>query len=248
MRIKGIIIRSIIVITLCVAAILLTVNIRSLTSIDDNLSSDSPSISRVTKPKQKPSVLQEYKKLYKQNNDLVGFITIPNTNINYPVMQNANDNEYYMRKDINKRYSLGGLPFADNRSSVNPPSDNIIIYGHNMEDSTMFSDILKYDDNSFYKQNPIVTFDTIYEKQQYEIVSVFYSQILKKKDNGYRFYNFINANNKEEYDEYISYVKDRSIYETNVTPKYGDKLVTLITCSDHVENGRISIVARKIKS
>ncbi len=89
--------------------------------------------------------------LYAENDDIVGWIQIPDTRINYPVMQTKNQNEYYLRKNFQKEYSIAGTPFMDVESDIDLPTLNWTIYGHNMKSGTMFHDLLEYADEPFIR-------------------------------------------------------------------------------------------------
>ena len=191
-------------------------------------------------------ILEQYKSIYESNKDLIGWIHIDGTNIDYPVMYTPDEPEFYLRRNFNKQYSFSGTVFVDGRSSFEPLSDNIILYGHNMKNETMFSELVNYKNLEFYKKHNIICFDTIYEEHEYEIISVFYSQVYLKSSDVFKYYNFINSSSKSEYDEYIENIKSLSIHPIENTATYPDKLLTLSTCSYHMENGRFVVVAKRI--
>ena len=109
-------------------------------------------------------ILKKYKKVYEKNNDLVGWIKIKDTNIDYPVMQTKDDYSYYLKRNFNKKSSIYGTPFVGEGCGINPNSDNVIIYGHNMKNGTMFADLNKYKDKKFYESHKEVQFDTLTEE------------------------------------------------------------------------------------
>lgn len=198
-------------------------------------------------------VQKKYASLYKKNKDFIGWLTIPYTKIYYPVMQTFEDGEYedgeyYIYKDFNKEYSASGLLFADSACSIELPTDNIIIYGHNMKTGTMFKDLFKYESEEFYKAHKNFTFNTIYEDGTYEVVAVFYSKIYPATDVGhFKYYQFVHAGHEEEFLEYVKGIQSLSIYDTGVNVEYGDKLVTLSTCAYNVKNGRFAVIGKRIK-
>ena len=185
--------------------------------------------------------------LYEMNNDLVGWIRIENTNINYPVVKSKVKN-YYLRKDFYKNYSSYGTPFLAENCNVNV-SDNLIIYGHHMRNRKMFGSLEDYKSKLFYEKNKIIDFYTLDRdetvKTEYEIFAVF--KTVAYSSNGFKYYNYINFNNKEEYDDFIDKVKQLSLYDTGVKAEYGDEILTLSTCEYSNKNGRLVIMARKIK-
>ena len=191
------------------------------------------------------NVLTEVKKLYEENNDLIGYLIIPGTIINYPVMYTGDD--YYLRRSFNGEYLADGTLYIDKYNSLSPRDTNLIIYGHNMNNNGhMFNDLEKYMDESFYKEHKTFTYYTLEEKETYEIVAVFLSQVYKVSDNVFKYYKFYNALGEEDMQEYYNNIKKLSLYDTGVTLHYGDKLLTLSTCEYSKENGRLAVVARKV--
>ena len=187
----------------------------------------------------------QVQELQKENPDIVGWIEIEGTNINYPVLQGT-DNSYYMTHNYKKEEAKDGSIFLDKDCDWTIPSSNLLMYGHNMGDGAMFQDLLKYEDEEFYKQHPIVRFTTATEDAEYEIISAFKSRVYYKSEkNVFRYYYFINADNEEEYNEFVNSAKEASFYDTGKTAEYGDQLMTLSTCSYHTEDGRFAVVARK---
>lgn len=188
----------------------------------------------------------EVKALKEQYSDIVGWLEIEGTNINYPVMQ-CEDNDFYVDHDYKGEKSIRGSIFLDKDYDWSIPSSNLMLYGHNnSKDGTMFADLHNYKNESFYKEHPIIKFTTPEEDAEYEIIATFISKIYYKTDkNVYRWYYFINAQNEEEYNEYVDYAKENSIYYIDKTAKYGEQLITLITCEYSNEDGRLAVVARK---
>ncbi len=194
-----------------------------------------------------PEVLYEYSALYERNPDLIGWIEIPGTIVNYPVMQTKEDQNFYLRRDFDKQDDVSGLPFLDARSDILDRTTNLLIYGHNMKNGSMFATLLEYKDQDFYNEHKTIVFNTIYEKAEYEIVAAFQSAIADVDEDVFRYYNFIDAATKEEFDSFISSISALTEYDTGVHAEYGDELITLSTCDKSVdEDGRYVVVARKI--
>ena len=188
--------------------------------------------------------LQELKK---ENSDIVAWLEIPDTKINYPVLQTT-DNEYYLTHTYKKENSKDGSIFLDKDYDWDIPSSNLLIYGHNNKNGNMFQDLLKYEDESYYKNHPTIQFTTVDEDSTYEIIAVFKSRVYYKSEkNVFRYYYFINAENEEEYNYYVEESKKASLYDTGKTAEYGDQLLTLSTCEYSQEDGRFVIVAKKIE-
>ncbi len=183
--------------------------------------------------------------LQKQNPDIIGWLEIENTDINYPVLQ-GKDNSYYMTHNYKKEYSSNGSVFLDKDFSWDKPSDNLLIYGHNMNNNTMFEDLLSYQNESFYKDHPNIRFTTSDEDAIYEIISAFKSRVYyKSEQNVFRYYYFVNSQNEDDYNNFVKNAKKASIYDTGKTANYGDQLMTLSTCSYYTEDGRFAVVAKK---
>jgi len=193
-----------------------------------------------------PVMLPEFRELYERNSDIVGWLKIDGTRIEYPVMQNPQDAEYYLNHDFDKKENKGGLPFLDAHSRANG-SDILLIHGHHMKSGWMFKDLMKYKNESFYKEHATFQFSSLYEKEEYEIVSVILSEVYRKSDDVFKYYQIENINTPVEFDSYVQNIKKLALYDTGVTAQYGDKLIVLSTCEYSTENGRLAVVARKRK-
>lgn len=193
--------------------------------------------------------IEKVKELKEENQDIIGWLEIENTNISYPVLQ-GEDNSFYMTHNYKKEYSKDGSLFLDKDYDWKLPSTNLLVYGHNnIGSDEMFAGLMNYKEKSYYNDHKIIRFTTDAEDAEYEIISVFLSRVYYKSEKDvFRYYYFINANNEEEFNKYIENSKKESLYNIEATATYGDQLMTLSTCSYHTENGRLAIVARKIKS
>ena len=181
--------------------------------------------------------------MYEQNPDLFGWVCIEDTVLDYPVMHTPDDPEKYLRLSFEGETSTAGTPFMDAKCGID--SDNYIIYGHNMKNGTMFREILQYANKSYWQEHPMIRFDTLYEQGEYEVLAAFYDRVYYADENCFKFYRFIKAADKADYDNAIQNYKEKSLYDTGVTAEYGDKLITLVTCSYHEEHGRFVVVARQ---
>lgn len=190
-------------------------------------------------------MLESYEELYRQNPDIVGWIKIEGTNINYPVMQSVDEANFYLKHDFNREYSSYGCPYVQKNCNVTTPPDNIVIYGHHMSNGSMFADLDKYKSKSFWEEHKTITFDTLTQHNEYEIVAVFKTVVYT--EDCFKYYDFINAENETEFDEYIAKCKKLALYDTGVSAGYGDKLITLSTCEYSQTNGRIVVVAKLMK-
>ncbi len=190
-------------------------------------------------------VLPYFTEMAAENPDFAGWIKIDGTKLDYPLMYTPEDPEKYIRKNFEGDFSVGGLPFIGEGCSLEPRSDNLIIYGHNMTNGTMFHTLMKYDQMNYWREHPVIHLSSLYEEKEYEILSAFYDRVYEKSATCFKFYQFIDAENEEDFNEAISYFQDHALYDTGVTAEYGNNLITLVTCAYHVDNGRFVVVARE---
>ena len=191
--------------------------------------------------------LRRYSELYLRNPDFFGWLKIEDTKIDYPVMYKPSDSEYYLHRDFDGNYSDSGMLFIDGEC---PKDGNYyLIYGHHMNNGTMFGELPKYADKKYYEDHKIVFFDTRTELRDYEVVAAFYGKVYPEDEEEGRFcyYKYKDLSNKKDFEEYVANVKANQIYETGITPVYGDELITLSTCNYHTSDGRCVVVARRLK-
>lgn len=193
---------------------------------------------------QEQIIMDKFSELYAENSDLIGWISISGTVIDYPVVQCA-DNEFYLHHDFSKREDRYGCLYVKDIADVNTPGTNFVIYGHNMKDGTMFGILDQYGDESFYEKHRQIIFDTLYEERKYEIMSVFLSNANGDKETGFKYYQFYQADTEEEFAYFYDNIMGKSLYDTGVTAEFGDTFLTLSTCAYHEEDGRIVVVAKK---
>lgn len=191
-----------------------------------------------------PQMLPQYAALYEMNNDIVGWISIPGTRVDYPVMQTPSSPNFYLDKNFNKATSAHGCIYAREECDIMEPSDNITLYGHNMLDGSMFAALHKYIDKETWEENNLIFFDNLYEYHVYEIFAVFKTTASLGK--GFSYHQLIDAESEEAFDEYIATCKELAFYDTGITPEYGDKLICLSTCEYTLANGRLVVMARRI--
>ena len=190
------------------------------------------------------SILDTYKTLHEENADFAGWLSIPGGNIDYPVMYTPYDAEKYLHMDFEQNPDTAGTPFIDASCSLSPRSDNIIIYGHNMKDGSMFSSLLSYESEDYYKDHPEIVLGTPDGIQHYEIMAAFYDRVYYADEDVFKFYQFIDAADKSEYRNTVKQFMSKSLYNTGVRADFGDPLLTLVTCSYQTENGRFVVIAR----
>lgn len=182
--------------------------------------------------------------LHGENPDCIGWIQIEGTVIDYPVMYHPAEENYYLHRDFYGEYSANGCLFLS--ELCNPKtSDNLIIYGHHMNSGKMFAALDQYKDLQFYREHPLISYNTLEGEETYQVFAVFCTPVYTGSD--FPYYTFTKAEDAEEYQEYIDAVKGRSLYDTGTSAVFGDKLLTLSTCEYSQRNGRIVVVAKRIR-
>ena len=192
---------------------------------------------------------ENYRRLKEHNPDIVGWIRIPGTPVDYPVMWT----EKYLRTDFDGNYSLSGLPFVSADCNVSPMPDekaysNTLIYGHHMQDGSMFAVLTEYEKQDFYEKHKTIEFDRIYddasyEEYEYEVISAFKTEIGK----GFEYYRYADVEDVDRFSEYLENVETLNLLTYKRTVDNVSDLMTLSTCSYHVrgDKGRFVVVAGK---
>ena len=154
--------------------------------------------------------------------------------------------EYYLRRAFNQSYSQSGTPFIGKDSTID--SDMFIIYGHNMKNGTMFGTLDRYMEKTFWQENSAISFTTVAEERKYEVFAALETRILYREESGYCYYEQAGDLTKTAFEELVQWLADNALYDTGITPEYGEQIVILSTCSYHEENGRFIIAARRVDS
>lgn len=192
-----------------------------------------------------PEMMERFQALYAENNDLVGWLSIPDTTIENPVMQ-CEDDEYYLHHNFYREYDPYGCFFVKSIADVNTPCTNFIIYGHHMKDGSMFGNLDLYQAQEYYQAHSFISFDTLYEERTYQVMAVFLSQVYMEQEDVFKYYQFYQADTEEAFLDFYEAVKELSLYDTGVTAVFGDTFITLSTCAYHVEDGRFVVVAKRV--
>ena len=188
-------------------------------------------------------VLPEFYELYQLNNDLVGWITVPGTKIDYPVLQKPEKEDYYLRRDFYGEKASAGSIYVEESCDVYTPSDNVTIYGHMMRNGTMFADLKLYKEKDFWQENKLIRFSNLEAHHDYEVFAVFITTASVGK--GFTYHDFDVAEDQAQFDEFVASCRKIALYDTGIVPQYGDKLITLSTCDYSLTNGRLVVVARR---
>ncbi len=187
------------------------------------------------------------------NDDVVGYIKIDGTDVDYPVVQ-SEDNSYYMDRDIYGNYLDSGSIFMDYRDIFVPDeskqSQQIVLYGHNMLNGTKFATLHRYrQDDSFYEKYPIIDFNTNYVEDKYVIIAYF-TTYGDYGESGYgeefAYWDMENMDEKE-FNEFMKTVKERSFISPDIDVEYGDQLLTLQTCHLDEDNSRFLVIGRRLR-
>ncbi|MBC8570559.1 class B sortase [Zongyangia hominis] len=192
--------------------------------------------------------LAKFGALYEQNPDIAGWLKIDGTGVDYPVVQTDADNgEYYLRRDFTGASNQHGVPFVDNRVDQKAPSTNTIIFGHNMKDGQMFGELIKYRDLEYYKQHPVISYDSVYREGKYKIISIFITNTMAEHGPVFDYHNFINATSNDNMAQFLNQLKLRTIINTGVDVNTSDTLLTLSTCTYEFKEARFVVVARRVR-
>lgn len=199
-----------------------------------------------TEEEPQPSVIEL---MLRENSDFKGWITVPNTKIDNPIYQTDN-NDFYLNHNQQKQKSIYGALFFDCQNVIteSETDKNLVIYGHHMKNGSMFGNLTKYKQLSFYKQNPTVEFSTLYKKSTYKIYAAFVLNASKADDNGY-IYNISRKNfiDDQDFDSWVNEARERSLINTGVDVKNGDNIITLVTCTYDFDNARFVVMARETR-
>ena len=192
------------------------------------------------------TILDRFKPLHELNDELVGWIKIEGTNIDYPVMQSSEDTpEFYLAANFDKNYDVNGLPFLDYRCEIGPNSNHMLVYGHNMKSKIMFHHLTDYESEEHWREHPYILFDTIYEEATYEIFAAFIFDVGSMTKTSFQFHRYTEFE-KADWDDFIKEVKRRSVYDTGITPVFGEEILTLATCEYTTWNSRFVVIARRV--
>lgn len=180
----------------------------------------------------------QFQPLLKINPDVVGWVKIANTRIDYPVVQ-ASDNEYYLDKNIYKKDAIAGSIFMDYRNKGDGSDKNMIIYGHYVKDGSMFRALQNYKDEAFYKTHPVIEFTSLEDNTEWEIFSIYVT------DTDF-YYIQTDFNSEEEYSTFLINLQTRSLYDTGVEVDEEDQILTLSTCTYEFNDARFTIHAKRV--
>lgn len=235
------------IITLLLTLVFLTGIIISLTKIlqwkknttDNNkIKEEINENIQVVQEEEKPKYVVDFEALKQQNSDTVAYLKVENTNVDYVVVK-GNDNDYYLNHNFKKEYNVAGWIFADYKNKFDGTDKNIVIYGHNMQDGSMFASLKEIlTENWQNNEKKQITLVTEKETITYEIIS---SYSIEAED----YYIKTLFDNNMEFSEFLTTISKRSYYEYNANLNTSDKILTLSTCTGNGK-GRIVIHAKQV--
>lgn len=189
----------------------------------------------------------KYAKLYAENQDFVGYLSAKGSELDFPVVQGEDDDEY-LERNFFYEYTKYGCPFMTYRNNPQNLDRNTVIYGHNMQDGSLFGTLEQYLTLEGYKKAPVISFNTLYQDFNFKIIATMITNINPEDDNGYVFpYYWTNLNSTLNYTAYLNQLSQRSLYDTGVEVLPTDRLLTLSTCYDEFEDSRLVVVARLVR-
>jgi len=208
-----------------------------------------------TEPEPVFIIRPRFRYIHSKNNDIVGWLRIDGTRIDYPVMQNKDDHLYYDRINFDGVRDEIGLPYLDGRCTIAPKNQVQIIFGHNIRRrGLIFNDLTKYEDKEFWEEHQFITYDTLYEDAVYQIFAAmkYDARYVRKAD--FQFHRYTHFSTTRSYDNtehnfavYKETIKERSLYDTGIDFVIDDELLILATCEYSTSNSRFVLFAKRIK-
>ncbi len=194
-----------------------------------------------------PNLQLKYAKLYATNQDFVGYLSAEGVGLNLPVVQTTDD-EKYLSKNFYGQSTKYGCPFVTHFNNIETLDTNTVIFGHHMNDGTVFGALDKYKTIDGFKKAPVITFNTLYQDYKWKVIAAFITNAYEEDDNGFIFrYYFTSLSTEERYAAYLNELMQRSLYDTGVDVLPSDKILTLSTCSHEFEDARFVVVARLVR-
>lgn len=189
----------------------------------------------------------KYAKLYATNPEFVGYLSADGVNLNLPIVQ-AKDDKKYLEKNFYLQKTKYGCPFVTHLNNIEPLDQNTVIFGHHMNNGTIFGTLDAYKSIDGFKKAPVITFNTLYKDYSWKVIAAIVTNAYTKDDNGYIFrYYFTQLSTQENFSAYLSELSQRSLYDTGVDVLPTDKLLTLSTCSHEFTDARFVVVARLVR-
>lgn len=222
----------------------------TLSGVDPNAASTESIVETVAPvPTEEPTeapYVSPYAEFFATYPDAVAWFEIPDTSISYPVMWTPGDETKYLYLNYDGTKNQNGSLLLDTDSSLSPITTNLIIHGHNMKSGAMFGTLMNYKDQTYYEQHKEMLLFTADGERKYEVIAAFRSKVYYSTDKVFKYYKFFQANTEDEFNNFYNNIKKMSLYDTGVTAEFGDRFITLSTCTSYTDNGRFVVVAKEI--
>ena len=189
-------------------------------------------------PSPAPEVLHDLGALKEKNTDCIGWIRVPGTDIDYPLMWTPGDPERYLHLDFYGGYSDYGVPFLDHRCNLD--SDNLILYGHNMFDGAMFTDLLWYREREYMEGHRQIILETAGGAREYRVIAVCQANSVESK-----LYQHINFTDPAGKADFLDAVQKDSVFFIGADDR-AERFITLSTCDVSRRNGRVAVVGELV--
>lgn len=190
-------------------------------------------------------ILPQYRELATENADMVGWIRIPGTVVDYPVMHTPNAPQYYLTRNFSGQRTNSGSIFMDARYDPARPQ-NLILYGHNMKSGTMFGVLSAYQREAFTRQHDVIYFDTLTEERCYEVVACFTTAVTGTVS-ARTIYDYVDLDQAAELEQYSSLIRAHGGSDESLAAGQPGDYLTLSTCTGDSDTRRLVVVAQRMR-
>lgn len=188
----------------------------------------------------------KYAKLFQMNEDMRGWLKVDDTLIDYPVMKSEFENgEYYLHRDFDGYYSFAGCLFIG--QGCDADSDSFVIYGHNMNNGSMFGQLDWYSDANYADEHCYIRFDTEHERRIYRVFAALRTQVYAEDEDVFKYYEAVGDLDEEGYNRIVSELYNLSLIDIVELPQYPSQIMMLSTCAYHTDEGRFVVAAYRVK-
>lgn len=195
-----------------------------------------------------PERQAHYQELFGKNKDFAGWLRIYDMPIDYPVMHTPSNQDYYLHRNFEKKYSGAGTLFAAAQTDVEKPSDVIILYGHKMKNGSMFGRLSSLEGKAFYQKHRYIQLDTLKERRHYLIFRVLKTVVNSGRADEYRYYDYDDFRDEADFQAFMAKSKEKEFFDTGEKVSFGDKILLLSTCEYSRKNSRLLVMAKEISA
>lgn len=204
---------------------------------------DPTSVKSASKSHSENDILPIYQEMHKENDNFAGWLYVDGTDLEYPIMQGP-DNKFYLSHDMDGVYDKYGMLILDENCNIDCECPQLVIYGHNVNSGKLFGELLFYKEEAYCDYHPMICFDTLYGRGTYKVFAAFTTTVSEAQKDG-KMFSSLEFVDREAYDDFVLWAKGKSLYERDFTPKYGDDILSLVTCEHSDEEGRFIVFAAK---